>query len=691
MKSKHPSIFAVSDTPLQDADVSARMVEKSATPAVCGGGADSRPAGTRRERAAVRRAARASRPPRRTLAKALCMALALLLVGGLVPALAFGPTSTSAQPTALVASTSAGEEARIAGKDEVIYATLGADGTLESTYVVNHFEVLSAGSLRDEGSYTEVLNLSTTETLSHSGEEVRAQVDVGDFYYQGAIADAALPWLVSISYTLDGAVIDAEALAGASGNLEIRIDIRKNPSVDPLFFDNYALQIQLALDTGKARELKAPDATIAQAGAMRQVAFTVLPGKEADLNLSAQVTDFEMDAIQISALPFSMAFDLPDTSEMTDELTTLSDALAQLDEGVAELQSGVFDMKDGASGLASGSADLNEGLKLLSGNSAGLTGASAQIEGALAAITAQLEAGMIDPAQLTQLIGGLRQLAAGLASGDLSQPGLAEGLAQVQGGLSSATAAMDGQIAALVPVTDGAAIETLWGEALVALSQDSQYTVGQLLIVNERAAYVYGTWYGPGTGEPGVKAGLESLAAGLGDSVASCELMAGTLSEIATGLEQGLGELAGLQTLATYLGQLSDNYAAFHRGLATYAGGVDAIAGNYQTFNDGLAQFSGGVGELYGGISDLRDGTNELRINTADLPEQVREQIDEFMEDYSFGDFAPRSFVSSENAEVDLVQFVLRTEPIKAPEVEKEAEAIEEPGGFWDRILSLFS
>jgi methyl-accepting chemotaxis protein len=603
---------------------------------------------------------------------------------GTAPTSASGTASASSGSASSAAATS-GKPADVKEKEEVVYGMLDGAGAPHSGYVVNHFQIDGAGTLVDRGDYRSATNLSTTAALDLSGSKVSGAVEKGDFYYEGVLGSVVLPWRVEVSYVLDGQPVKADELAGASGRLEVHIKTWQNPTVDPVFFENYLLQVQLTLDTERVKGISAPSATVASAGKNKQVAFMVMPGKEGDLTLRAQVTDFEMPGIQISGLPFSMVFDVPDTSSVVDDMTKLSEAIGELSEGVGELQDGVLDMKEGAAGLASGSASLNEGLSLLSSNSAGLTDASAQIDGALAEITAQLEAGAVDPALIGQLVSGLQQLAAGLSSGDPSQPGLAEGLAQLQGGISSATAAMDAQVSALVPV-DAGAIEGLASDpGLGSLLPESQGTVNALINTNTQAAYVRGTWEG------GVKAGLDGVVAGLDQSIGSCQYMAGQISTIAGGLEQGLGGLAGLPVLTEYLKQLSGNYSAFNKGLATYTEGIDTIAVSYSAFNKGLAQFAGGVSDLYGGISTLYSGTRELYTNVEDLPQTVQDEIDSFLEDYQKSDFVPTSFLSADNEHVERVQFILLTDPIKPPSPEEDKPA-DEPAaqGFWSRLTALF-
>ncbi|MDR3037259.1 MAG: hypothetical protein LBU31_02460 [Coriobacteriales bacterium] len=624
------------------------------------------------------------------------IALALLLVASLMPLVNLAQGSQGIVQAQAADTSAAGDMAVATGtatagdKDEVVYALLDGSGAPGTGYVVNHFPIEVAGTLTDQGRYDSVENLTSTQNLTASGGTVQTAVEQGDFYYEGVLSTVELPWLIDIAYALDGVAVQAAELAGASGQLTVRIQTRRNPRVDARYFDNYLLQVQVTLDSALAKGIDAPEATIASAGRDQQVAFMVLPGREGDLTLKARVTDFEMPGIQISGLPFSMVFDVPDTTSMLNDMQTLTDAIAALNSGVAALESGVADMQGGAARLASGSADLNAGLTLLRRNSGGLIAASAQIDVALAQIAQGMRDAPLDPDEMAELVEVLRLLSAGLSSSDPKQPGLAEGLTSVQGGVMAATGMMEGSMRKLIPV-DASSIGELYGDpGYRDLEKGSKRIIDDLRNVNTQAQYVWGAWYGP-SGNDGVKAGLDAAAGGLGASVSTCKSMAGALTEVADGLETGFEALAGLKVLAGYLEELSSTYAAFDSGLAAYAGGVDAIADNYAIFDSGLSAFVDGVTGLYSGVSALHDGSNRLSIETEDLPATLQAQIDSFLDSYRVNDFEPASFVAPDNHRVARVQFVLRSDPIEIPApTTSAADDTPAESSLWDRLKALF-
>lgn len=260
-------------------------------------------------------------------------------------------------------------------KDEVIYVNLTPEGGEGTIYVVNSYDLTAETSITDYGSYRRVKNLTTTQELACSGDTVTFTAPAGRFYYQGELDPAriaGLPWRVSAVYLLDGKEIPGEELAGAAGHLEIRVSLRQNPEAAEVYRDNYALQTTLSLDSERCKNIVAEGATMADVGKLRQMSYIVLPGKEKDFTVTADVRDFEMDGIQVNGIPLVLDIEDPDTAEIKDQIYDLQDGAAQLDdgaialeEGVDQLQEGVEDLRDGAEDLQSGALQLSTGAKQL--------------------------------------------------------------------------------------------------------------------------------------------------------------------------------------------------------------------------------------------------------------------------------------------------------------------------------------
>lgn len=270
-------------------------------------------------------------------------------------------------------------------KEEVVYGLLNHDGTVSNLYVVNIFD---GGDITDYGNYSEVINLTSSENISMAGDRITINTKADKFYYQGDLITKELPWKIEVKYFLDNRVISGEDLGGKSGSLKIQISVKKNDKVNSTFFDNYALQISLSLDSRLCTDIDAGNATVAEAGNKKQLSYTVLPGKGADIILSATVKDFEMDPISINGIRLNLDLNI-DIGEFNKQIEELTNAIKELDDGAAGLLAGAEQLSQGmqnyVNGLLAfknGLAQLTEGADKLgagvSGIKEGLSGLSEQ-------------------------------------------------------------------------------------------------------------------------------------------------------------------------------------------------------------------------------------------------------------------------------------------------------------------------
>lgn len=542
-----------------------------------------------------------------------------------------GSADSAASPSDEAAGGSTSAEAALVEnttpKDEVVYARLAGDGAVNSVYVVNVLSPENPGPVTDYGDYASVVNLTDTSAIELDGDSVTVDVTGETFRYQGDLANTDLPWDVSVTYALDGKPVAASELGGASGALEITIDTTQNAAVDPAFFDNYLLQITLSFAEGKAENVAAPDGQIALAGSNTQVTFTGMPGKDGSFTAAADVTGFEMDGVSLAAVPFSMVIDSPDKEGLLSGFVQLADGVGELKDGAAQVASGAQSLSTGAGEMASGIAGIADGASGIS------SGAGDLASGA------------------NGLAGGLEAYQQGLnAQAQQSQSSVIDTSAQSQ----AYQAAMQAYVGAFAMAYHAADPETVGPEAAMAQAQQASaaqaadvQTALQALVTVEAANAAYGA----------VAQALSSAAAGL-DAESGGQSLMGGIKALA----------AGASSLAT---------------------GADELAGGASSAAAGANSLSSGAGELAGGAGQLADGTGSLYTEIQAMPDTVSEEIDTMIAEYSKSDFEPTSFTSSKNTDVTLVQFVMATEPIVAPE-ESEPESQPAEDTFWDRLLALF-
>ena len=571
--------------------------------------------------------------------------VAVLAATALVASCLFGGVATGVGANAGGALTAAtDQETNAVSKTEVVYAKLAGNGALQNAYVVNTLEPEQAGTLCDFGSYESVQNLTNTSELGTSDQAVFVDIAEGQegepFSYQASLVAAALPWNVSVSYSLDGKTVSADKLAGATGALSTEISITRNPAAqDDAFFENYLVTATVTLASDVARNIQAPDAQMALSGSDTQLTFMVMPGKEKTVNFTADVTNFEMNSIQVAAIPFAIAFDFPDTNALVSQFSQLTNAAKTLDAAAAALASGANDLASGVAGLQGGAADVSQGVagiaQGLTAYQQGVLAQAAQLQGASDAMGSEEEVGegYEDAMQeylnafvqaFTQKYAEIYAKEYATAYAQAYQEALMSGMDE-QSAMASAT-----QKATL------AATQTATEAALEAAELAAEEKTGQIeeavRAIATRASYVASAQ------------ALQGAAAGLG-STADQKSLIGGASALAYGSDQ------------------------FTQGIGAAVSGASEYAQGSQEFSQGMSQF---------------------QSETAGLPSAVQAEMDALMADYDKSDFEPRSFVSSKNTNVKLVQFVMSTPEIVVEAADDGADQNEEELTPLDRLLALF-
>ncbi len=591
----------------------------------------------------------------------------------------------------------AGAQARQPVKDETIYVKMNLDGSVKGTYVVNSFELDAESEFVDYGSYVEVKNLTTTDTLTTNDGAISISAPKGRFYYQGTLEPSELPWDIGITYTLDGEPIDADALAGKSGRLAIALDIKAHTGTNPVFNERYMLQISLTLDGTRCRGISADNATVVTAGKNQVITFMHLPETDGQYKVSMDATDFEMDGIQITGIPFSMGFDMPQLEDLTRMFTELTAGIQKLDEGATGLAGGggqlgqAYDrLHKGLSDMQAGLSQLTSGISELAEQGDGLRNGSGQILDALILMRSSIDS-------YNAAIDGLGELSKGSSSVLAGISQIANGLSALSGSFAQADQGISGQTGGLYPglrEANEAVIESLNRqiEALQANPSANAAEINQLSLIVGLLNANNGLVAGLETGiagdlspaNPGLAAAANTLATEYAKLDAAIQNMPKMLSEMAVGITQLKGGVD----------QMVASYTAFNGGLGRYLAGVSqvkdglvALSSGFDGLTSGSKEFQAGLSSLNQGLRTYSKGTSEMRagLQNTDLGD-----IEGLLDTYLAGDFEPVSFVSARNEQVGSVQFIMMTDGIRVIEAAKAVEPEAPAKTFWERFLDLF-
>lgn len=535
-------------------------------------------------------------------------------------------------------------------KEEVIYINLKNTGDVKDIYAVNIF---GKGDVTDYGNYDSVQMLNTTDKITQKNDQITLKASADRTYYEGKMKDTEIPWKISLTYYMDGAEYSPEELAGKSGKLEIHFSVSENPDCKGSFFDNYALQAAFTLDTEKCENIVADNATMANVGSDKQISYTILPGEGIDASITADVTDFEMDAVAINGVSLALDVDVDD-EELMDQVNDLMDAIDQLDDGAGEVQDGTGDLKnaaegdlssgvkdlvkgadalqdgagtlkdgssqlqdgtkslsDGASSLSDGMNSLNQGIQsvqdgldALNAQSSQLTGGSAEVKAALVQIQQSLNGISVSTDQLNELVEGSASVKTGIQ-------GVSDGLSQLQSNVSyqAYKEAMN---------ANGLNIDTLQ-----AGNQQMIATLGQQIAQLQAAGQDTSQLESMVTllqGNSAAISGMDAYLTQINGSIAQLAAGAETLNDSYTQIDAGINELVAttsemlvqMSALRDAINTLVAEYSKLDQGTKDYTDGVAQIVAGYSQVADGSEA-------VLSGSKDLKNGSSELYVKTGDL------------------------------------------------------------------------
>lgn len=505
-------------------------------------------------------------------------------------------------------------------KDETVYVNLdnGGKDLNKSSSVWLHSET-PLNKLEDKSILKEVINVKGDEEPKIGNGKITWETDKKDIYYQGEVTKE-LPIKPNIKYYLDGKEIDADSIAGESGEVKITIDIENLDKRSVKLKDGkketvyapYMVATVVVLPMDKFENIEINTGKLVSDGSNQIITFASLPGLEESLNMGkdiidlpdhleieADVTEFEMMPIVLTAtseIPevngLDSAKDLDELIDGIDKIVDasekLSDATRQLSDGQGELGNGIDELVNGVDQIELGSNSLLDGsLKLKEGVNSAYQGSLKVNQGAntLSKSAEQLGEGFgalgngtiefsNKAAEFSQ---GANKVAKGIETipestkalnGGMEE--LIEGTGNLKNGQDSLTEGLDKSIKAL--------------EQIKAGKQKEEKVIGLLLKGME---------------------GLEKIAKGV-EALPGGEKLAGAM-------EAGLAEQRmALEGIANSSGELI-------LALNQVEEGLKEAEGASKQLSVGIENINKGQNEVGGGLNKLTKGTEELDVAAKQL------------------------------------------------------------------------
>ena len=194
--------------------------------------------------------------------------------------------------------------------DESLYINLDHYGAIEKANVVKGFSSSKQLHYTDYGNYKSVLNMSTEQKLKTATGSVSFDLDGNGkkFFVEGKLDPNSieLPWNISLGYKLNGVPVEAEALRGASGTVEIDIQANPNKKASEYMRNNMILAVVIPVDDQKIYSVDAPGSQTQTIGEMTGVMFTALPGEQKDFTARLGTDSYESIGVVLMMIPATM-------------------------------------------------------------------------------------------------------------------------------------------------------------------------------------------------------------------------------------------------------------------------------------------------------------------------------------------------------------------------------------------------
>ena len=528
-----------------------------------------------------------------------------------------------------------------ARRDESVYVDMDADGNItsvvSSVYLGNPSK---EDSLTDYTTLTNIKNIAGLDSPTVEGQAVTFKADGEDVIYQGNGEGDALPFSISITYTLDGKRVQAAELAGQSGHLCITIQVT-NREMHTVTVDEEAVDMYVPFTVICMYTFDETFSNVTTSGKLTNQAGTntvmgvLMPGLRESLddldNESIQDTlTIETDVRNLSLPEATIigAVGLVDESDLSgiDDVQELMDGLDEMEDATRELRDGAKELRDGSQEYTDGTVEFADGARELA-------------DGALEAADGG--------AKLTDGIGqtydGIDKLYKEL---------------EAMGSMGGGSGGEGGDT--------GSGSEEI--EAAMKWLQQQAKDVSNL----EAAGYA------------------KTLIGLITNLQNSLEAVAGMQTKM-----QQL--LSGIGALRTGVKELYDGAYELAWGLYDLAGGADELADGAVELADGSAELTDGIDELYDGLRDFhRDGMQELLDETSSINVSLSRK--DALLDLSDGYNAFSAAKEVENGSVQFIYTIEEIEPeLPIPTPTPQAEAAEGQGNanifqqIWAWIKGLFS
>jgi len=261
-------------------------------------------------------------------------------------------------------------------KHETVYVFTDAQGNVDETQVTDWLKNIGGvDEITDSTTLKGIENIKGDETFTENGGKLVWKSGGNDIYYQGT-TNQALPVSVKLTYLLDGRTVTPEEIAGANGEVTIRVAYQNTEKSGDSYVP-FMMVTGILMPSSSVSGVKVDHGTVISEGNNTIAVCYGFPGMQENLDEARAGIDEDtldedasekLDAISIpeSAEITMRAEDFKESMVMTFALSDiLSDEDGSVDLGKIEdkAEDTIGELTDASSKLKDGTQQLSDGLQ----------------------------------------------------------------------------------------------------------------------------------------------------------------------------------------------------------------------------------------------------------------------------------------------------------------------------------------
>lgn len=520
-------------------------------------------------------------------------------------------------------------EAKKVSKQESVYATAGADGTVREVIVADWLQDsgLADGVVRDSSDLTDITNVKGDETFTQADGIVEWNVAGQDIYYQGKTTKE-LPVGVKITYALDGMEMSAQDMVGKSGKLEIRVtytnharQTKKINGRHETIYTPFVMGTGMVLPSDQFSHIEIDNGRVINDGSRNIVVGIGVPGLAESLGAEDDMADTIPEGFTVTAdvTDFSMGDTFTfGTSSLLDEIDL--DDVGNMDE----LEDKLDDLTDATGRLLDGSGKLADNMSLFDGKMGDLKNSIIKYrrDG-----VKKLARGIRTLAKNgSALVSGVNEYTAGVVSlskGTKAYVSGADKIADGSGDLYTAVKGLPGQIATFdkgLKMYTGGVDKMGTAENVTKLKTGARQVSDGISTVNRNVGDL-----------KKLNAQGQQLVAALKLQLQAQGADSDAIAATVGGLEQVLGGegqyIDGLELGTSDAGELKQGADALSDGVATVMDSLHTLSKNSASLTEASGALNKQVPTLVAGIKTLKEGGEKLTKNNKELTDGANKLI----------------------------------------------------------------